>query len=123
MFPILGSGAVHQCWAVADLYETQTCTGVTVLTQGCCLHGLQGSIEPESIFSILGSGAVDHCWAVADLYEKKICFGMTVLTQRGCLHGLQGSIEPESMFSILGSGAVDQVGQLQTCMKRTPALV
>jgi len=33
MLNVLGKPAVNQCWANADLYDRQTCTGVTVVTQ------------------------------------------------------------------------------------------
>ncbi len=34
MFSVLAKRAVHECWVIADLYERQTCLGVTVVTQG-----------------------------------------------------------------------------------------
>ena len=72
MFSGLGKPAVHQCWAIADLYERQICTGVTVVTKGCCQLLLQSSTEPETIFSVLGKPAVHQCWAITNLYERQV---------------------------------------------------
>ncbi len=84
MFSALVKPAVHQCWAIADLYERQTCIGVTVVTQGCCQLFFQSSTKPPSMFSALVKPAVHQCWAIADLNERQTCIGVTVVTQGCC---------------------------------------
>ena len=49
MLSVLVKPAVHQCWAIADLCERQTCIGVTVVTGDWCQLFLQSSGGPESM--------------------------------------------------------------------------
>ncbi len=73
MSPVLGKPAVHQCWANTDLYERQTCTGMTLVTQGWCELFLWRTSEPKSMSSVMGKPAVHQCWANADQYERHTC--------------------------------------------------
>ncbi len=106
MFPVLGKAALYQCWANADLYERQTYTGVTVVTQGCYLLFLHSSSEAESMFLVMGKPALHQCWASANLYKRQICKSGNPVPQSCCQHSLQNSTGPEGMQPGLSTGAV-----------------
>ena len=100
-----------------DMYEWQTCTMVTVVTQGCCQLFLQSSSVSETMFPVLDNSAVQKHWAFVGMYERQTCLGETVVTQ-GCSQlFLQSSTEPATMFPVLDNCTVQSVGHLQTCMK------
>ena len=82
MFNVLGKSAVRHCWANAELYDSQSCKGVTMVTQGCCHLFLQSTGDPGSMFK--GTCQDDKC--------------LTQTTHQP-VHKLQGACHKEPSYS------------------------
>ena len=63
---VLRKLAVFQCWVIVNLHEGQTCTGVFVVTPGCCLRVLLCSTQAfwlgAAVFAVLGVGLTVFFW-------------------------------------------------------------